>query len=201
VPGRAISLAQVARHSLVFLGQHPIGNGTFSVTGALLDKNGQGKPLSAYLFATTVAEVEVDTDTGHVEVLKVCSAHACGRAINPMYVEGQIEGAVVNGVGYALLEDMVVKDGRPQARSLADYKIPTSMDVPEIKPVIVEDHEPSGPFGAKGVGEPGMVAVAPAIANAIFDAVGIRMKELPMTPEKVLQALREKEQCEKSRNQ
>jgi CO/xanthine dehydrogenase Mo-binding subunit len=201
VPERFISIADVARHSLVMRGQHPIGDGTFGITGALLDQNGQGKPLSAYLFATTVAYVEVDTTTGQVDVLNVCSAHAVGRAINPMYVEGQIEGAVVNGVGYALLEDVVLKDGRPQARNLADYKIPTSRDLPEVKPVIVEDHEPTGPFGAKGVGEPGMVAVAPAIANAIFDAVGIRMKELPITPDKILQALREKELCEKSRNQ
>lgn len=193
VPNKSMPLGDVVRTSLIILGQHPIESGTFNVRGALLDKNGQGKPLSAYLFATTVAEVEVDTNTGHVEVQKVYSAHAVGKAINPMYVEGQIEGAVVNGQGYALMEDMMVREGRPQAHNLADYKIPTAMDMPDIEPLIVEDHEPSGPFGAKGVGEPGMVAVAPAIANAIYDAVGIRLKELPMTPEKILQALREKE--------
>jgi CO/xanthine dehydrogenase Mo-binding subunit len=192
VPGRSIPIADVARYSLIFLGQHPIGNGTFKVTGALLDKNGQGNPVSAYLFATTVAEVEVDTNTGHVEVLKVHSAHAVGKAINPMYVEGQIEGAVLNGLGYALLEDMVVEGGRPQAKNLADYKIPTSMDLPSITPIIVEDYEPSGPFGGKGVGEPGMVAVAPAIANAIYDAIGVRMKELPITPENILKAIEKK---------
>ena len=106
--------------------------------------------------------------------------------------EGQIEGAVVQGIGYALMEGLTLQNGRVVNDGFLDYKIPTIGDIPEIKTILVETGDPHGPFGAKGIGEPGLVPTAPAIANAIYNAIGIRIKELPITPEKILKALKEK---------
>jgi CO/xanthine dehydrogenase Mo-binding subunit len=110
-----------------------------------------------------------------------------------MLVEGQVQGGVAMGIGMALSEDLIFENGRQVNPSLANYMVPTAVDVPPIEVIIVKNYDPSGPFGAKGVGEPTLVATAPAILNAIYDAVGIRLYSLPATPEKVLQALREKE--------
>ena len=126
-------------------------------------------------------------------MLRVVAAHDCGTPINPMLVEGQVQGGVAMGIGMALSEDLIFENGRQVNPSLANYMVPTSVDVPPIEVIIVKSYDPSGPFGAKGVGEPTLVATAPAILNAIYDAVGIRLYSLPATPEKVLQALREKE--------
>jgi xanthine dehydrogenase molybdenum-binding subunit len=153
-------------------------------------------PQSLPIFAAHFAEVEVDIETGQVKILQMVAAHDCGRAINPMAVEGQIEGAIHHGVGYALSEVLVLDQfGVPQNPSFMDYKILKATEMPRITPIIVEAPDPGGPFGAKGVGEPGMVASAPAITNAIYNAIGIRFKELPITPEKILKALREKGQA------
>jgi len=141
-------------------------------------------------FIAQFAEVEVDTRTGRVEVVRFVSAADCGRPINPVLAEGQIEGAVVNGISYALWEDYRYdSNGRMTNPRFWDYKILTARDVPEIQTILVDGSEPSGPFGAKSIGEVAINGPAPAIANAVFDAVGVRIRSLPITPEKVWRAL------------
>jgi carbon-monoxide dehydrogenase large subunit len=124
-----------------------------------------------------------------VQVIKIAAAHDVGRAVNPIGCEQQIQGAVVMGLSNALFEEFTSEKGRILNDTLADYKLATMMDIPEIVPLLVESTHEEGPFGAKGVGEPAVAPTAPAIANAIFDAVGIRIKDLPITPEKILAAL------------
>jgi CO/xanthine dehydrogenase Mo-binding subunit len=149
----------------------------------------QGDAYSTYIYATQVADVEVDTETGEVKVLQVVAAHDCGRAINPQLVEGQIEGAVAQGLGYAIMEEVILNSGKTMTPTFAEYLIPTSLDMPKVIPIIVEDLEPQGPFGAKGVGEGAIIPTAVAIINAIYDAVGVRITSLPVTPEKILAEL------------
>ena len=158
----------------------------------LLKEDGNFSP--AYSFMTQAAEVEVDTQTGKVKVLNVVAAHDCGRAINPMLVEGQLEGSVVGGMGQALYEDVITEKGQVVNPSFLDYGIPTAMEIPTIRSVEVETHDPEGPFGAKESGEGTQLAPAPAIINAIYDAIGVRFKSLPVTPERVLEALQKKKQ-------
>jgi CO/xanthine dehydrogenase Mo-binding subunit len=149
----------------------------------------------AYSFTAHVAEVAVDVDTGVVEVLKIWVAHDCGRAINPILVEGQMEGSAYMGYAEALMEEHVFKDaehgraGLHNAPSLLDYRIPTSLDTPELESLIVESIDPEGPYGAKEAGEGPLHPSIPAIANAIYDAVGIRMDRLPFTPPRVWSAI------------
>jgi CO/xanthine dehydrogenase Mo-binding subunit len=172
-----------------------VEDGYFSPENSLLLEALPGlKGMSSifWMFATHAAEVEVDTETGVVKVLKIAAAHDLGKAINPIGCEQQIEGAVVMGLSNTLLEEFKMENGRVLNDSLADYKLATMLDVPEIVPIIVESHHEEGPFGAKGVGEPAAAPTAPAIASAIFDAVGIRFKALPITPEKLLAAIKEK---------
>ena len=148
-------------------------------------------PQEARDFGAHFAEVEVDTETGEVKVLKYIAAHDVGRAINPLVVEGQIEGGVVMGVGWALSEQLRFDEsGRPLNPNLTDYKILTAADIPEIVPIIVESNDPLGPFGAKGFGEAPYVPVHACIANAIYNAIGIRFKELPIIPDKVIKAIK-----------
>jgi xanthine dehydrogenase molybdenum-binding subunit len=158
----------------------------------MLDKNLRGNWSAAYGFCTHAVELEVDRDTGKVQILRIVCAHDVGRAINPMLVEGQMEGAISWGIGYALMEELKTEEGIILNKDMHDYKIPTVKDIPEIETIIVETIDPQGPFGAKGMGDFGLSSVAPAIANAIYDAVGVRIKELPMTPEKILAAIRSK---------
>jgi len=150
-------------------------------------------------FFVDFAEVEVDTETGQVKVLKIVAAHDSGRAINPMFFEGQVQGGIQQGVGYALTERLIVDEvtGMPLNPTFLDYNVLRAVDMPETEVIIVETEEPTGPLGAKGLGEPCSVSVAPAVVNAVCDAIGVRIKELPITPEKVLQALTEKEQQER----
>jgi CO/xanthine dehydrogenase Mo-binding subunit len=123
----------------------------------------------------------------------VWSAHDIGKAINPGAVAGQIEGGVVQGIGYALFEEMVWDDDRLANPSLMDYKIPGTLDAAcEIHTILIEEPDETGPFGAKGIGEPPIVGIAPAIANAVAEATGVRLRRLPMTPERVLRALRDR---------
>jgi carbon-monoxide dehydrogenase large subunit len=171
-----------------------LGEGHFTPAGSsVLDASPGPREMSSifWMFATHAAEVEVDTETGVVKVIKIAAAHDVGRAVNPIGCEQQIQGAVVMGVSNALFEEFKSENGRVLNDTLADYKLATMMDFPEIVPIIVESTQQEGPFGAKGVGEPAVAPTAPAIANAIFDAVGIRIKELPITPEKILAALGE----------
>ena len=172
----------------------PVGgeNYTSHHTG-LHPEDGSGKPWQAYVFGGQVAEVEVDTATGEVQLLGIWACHDVGRAINPKGVEGQVEGGVVQAVGQALMENFELDNGKTSSGNLAKYILPTSLDVPKVKTKIVEDPDPLSPLGAKGIGEPAMVPTAPAILNAIYDAVGVRIKSLPATPEKILSALREKQ--------
>jgi len=149
-------------------------------------------PSNAPIFGAMCVEVEVDPETGGIRVLNVAYAADVGRAINPVIVEGQIEGGAVMGLGFTLTEDLVL-DGRGRVvnRNFTDYKLLHASEVPRIEPIIVECLEPTGPFAAKGVGEPALVPVAPAVANAIYQAVGVRIRDLPITHDKVLRALQE----------
>jgi xanthine dehydrogenase molybdenum-binding subunit len=170
-------------------GQMVIGRAFYDPPNAMVDERKMGNISAAYVFGAHGVEVEVDTETGRVEVLRVVAAHDVGRAINPMLLEGQIEGGVLQGIGYALLEEVILRDGRMANANFLDYRMPGPRDAPPIETVLVETNDPSGPFGAKGIGEPPIIPVAPAIANAIFDAVGVRLRQLPMTPERVWRAL------------
>ncbi len=146
-----------------------------------------------WMLCTQAAEIEVDTETGVIRVLKVAAAADVGKAINPMTVEQQIEGGVVMGLSNGILEGFSYRDGRIENGNLADYKVATIMDMPEITPIIVESVHDEAPYGAKGVGEPAAAATPPAIANALYDAIGVRIRDLPITPEKVLKAMGELE--------
>ena len=156
-------------------------------------------PAMPGYYGATFVEVEVDTETGEVRVVKLVGAFDVGKAINPANIEGQIAGGAVMGIGWTLTEELLLKEGRILNDSFRDYRILRACDVGELIPIIVESHEPTGPFGAKGVGEGTMVGVAPAIANAIYDAIGVRMKELCITPEKILDALDRAEGAKNSR--
>ncbi len=186
-------------------GQVVTGEGWYDPPTKLVDKDTYKGNISAtYGFGSQMAEVEVDIETGEVRVLRLACANDVGRAINPMAVEGQIEGGAQMGLGYALTEEVIVKDGKVLNPDFLDYRLFTSADMPQIESIIIETDDPGGPFGAKGVGEMGGTPTAAAIANAIYDAVGIRMTQLPMTPERVLAALdekRKKEQNERTSNQ
>ena len=161
------------------------GDGHYDPPTTPLDADGQGSPYASYAFAAQVALVEVDTRLGTVRVLRIVAAHDVGRAVNPQGVEGQIHGGVAQGLGLALMEEYV--PGRTD--NLHDYLIPTIGDVPPIEVLLIEDPDPLGPYGAKGVGEPALVATAPAILNAIADATGARLLRVPATPDRVLAAL------------
>ena len=152
-------------------------------------ETGAGDAYWPYAFAVHIADVEVDTRTGQVRVTDLVAAHDVGKAINPRMVEGQITGGAAQGLGFALLEEHRWDHGVPITRNMDTYRVPGPCDMPRTVPIIVEDPEPSGPFGAKGVGEPVLVAVAPAVANAVADAIGRRIYDLPLRPERVLAAI------------
>jgi 4-hydroxybenzoyl-CoA reductase subunit alpha len=155
-------------------------------------KGGGVGPSPAYSYSAQVAEVSVDEETGEVTVHKVWAAHDCGRALNPVAVEGQIIGSVWMGMGQALTEEMIWKDGMLMNAGMLEYRSPSSVESPEVEPIIVESIDPEGPFGAKECSEGSLAATIPAISNAIYDAVGVRLHESPFTPERVLAALRAK---------
>ena len=151
--------------------------------------NLQGDVFPDFTFGAQAVEVAVDTETGEITVLKSVACHDVGRAINPTAVVGQIQGGSAQGLGYALMEEVIVKDGVIQTPSFSEYLIPTSRDIPTTKAIILESGTGVGPFGAKGIGEPALTPAAPAVANAVANAIGARIHELPLTPEKVLAAL------------
>jgi CO/xanthine dehydrogenase Mo-binding subunit len=178
------------------------GRGAFSVHGKYIspklggDFKGAGAGLSpSYSFGACVAEVSVDAETGFVKVLNVWGAHDCGRAINPLAVEGQLEGSWHMGLGQALSEEMKYYNGLIVNNNFLDYKIPTTLDTPEFHTNIIESADPEGPFGAKECGEGALHPVIPAVANAIYDAVGVRVKKLPITSQQVLSLLKEKDKA------
>jgi CO/xanthine dehydrogenase Mo-binding subunit len=154
-------------------------------------EKGQGAAYANYSFASHVVEVEVDTETGEVKVLRVTPAYDVGFAINPLLIESQIHGGIAQGLGLALMEQVIVENGVVRNPNLMDYLIPTSMDMPEVeKASLIEKAYKLGPFGAKGVGEPPLIPMPSGIANAIYDAVGVRIRDLPITPERVLMGIK-----------
>ncbi|MGO8915690.1 MAG: molybdopterin-dependent oxidoreductase [Stellaceae bacterium] len=161
------------------------GSGSFDPPTTPLDEDGQGVPYASYAFAAQLAEVAVDLGLGTVKVTRITAAHDVGRAINPTQVEGQIQGGVAQGLGLALMEEYI--PGRTE--NLHDYLIPTIGDVPEIECLLIEAADPLGPYGAKGIGEPALVPTAPAILNAIHHATGVRLRQVPATPDRVRAAL------------
>ena len=168
-----------------------IAKGSYSSPKLGGDFKGAAAGLSpTYSFSAFIAEVKVDPETGFVRVLKVWAAHDCGFALNPLAVEGQIEGSCHMGLGQALMEEMRYrKDNLLMNANFLDYKIPTSVDTPHIEAIIIESHDPEGPYGAKECGEGALAPVIPAVGNAIHDAVGVRLYKLPFTPERVLDAI------------
>ena len=158
-----------------------------------LDENGQGVPYATYGFAAQMAEVEVDTVLGTTKVLEIVAAHDVGRAVNPTLVEGQIHGGIAQGLGMALMEEFI--PGRTE--NLHDYLIPTAGDMPPVRTYLIEDAEPTGPFGAKGVGEPALIATAPAILSAIRHATGARLTRLPVLPHRLWEALQQRKETER----
>jgi CO/xanthine dehydrogenase Mo-binding subunit len=194
-PERRLSFPVAAEIASDALGGKPvIGVGEYRTEGVVLPdpQTKYGNIAIAYSFGTQVAEVLVDTETGRVRVLRFVAAHDVGRAINPLGVEGQIEGGIAQGIGYALLEEIKMDRGRVLNPDFLDYRIPTSVDIPPIESILVEPDDPNGPFGAKSVGETAVVPTVAAVANAIYDAIGVRLTDLPMTPDRILAALREK---------
>jgi len=158
---------------------------TFDPPTSPLDDNGQGRPYAVYGFGAHVAEIEVDVELGTVRVLKVTAAHDVGRAINPTLIEGQIEGGVAQGLGMALMEEFFPGKGE----NLHDYLIPSAGDVPPVESILIEDPASVGPFGAKGIGEQAVIPTAPAILNAIHDAIGVRIRKIPATPDRMRAAI------------
>ena len=191
MPARALTLTDLVRHSMRLRGEQPIGSGVHHGHGVALDERGRGE-VQSFEYSTQIAEVEVDLDTGAVRVLRLVNAQEVGRAINPLIVEGQIEGGMVMGLGFALFEEVVCSDGQVLNPFAFDYRVPRAEDTPEITTVLLEHRDPIGPYGAKGCGEICMDPTAAAIANAVADAIGARVTSLPITPEKVLRALRGK---------
>ncbi len=157
-----------------------------------LGKDFKGNMSMTYTFGVHGVRVKVDEETGKVQVLEYVAAHDVGQAINPLLLEGQVYGGVVMGLGYALSEEVVHQNGKNMNANFRDYKLFTAKDAVKITAYVFETPDEEGPFGAKGIGEPGCVPTAPAIANAIYDAVGVRITNLPITPEKVLAAIKEK---------
>jgi len=172
-------------------GQQIIGRGSYNPSTSPIDfRSGEGNVSSSYGFEAQIAEVEVNTDTGEIKILKIWDAHDIGKAINPQSVEGQIEGSLAMGIGYTFLENLRFdKKGRVVNPNFANYRLPRSIGTPPMESIFVETNDPQGPFGAKGMGEAALLPTSAAIANAIYDAVGIRLKELPFTPEKIIAAL------------
>jgi len=153
-------------------------------------KKGQGQVFPDFTFGTHAVEVAVDAETGKVQLLRLIACLDVGKAINPLSVEGQLEGGAIQGMGYALMEDVILKNGVTLTPSFSEYLIPTSLDVVDVECIMLESRDGVGPYGAKGVGEPSMVSIAPAIVNAVCDALGVRIFELPVTPEKIVKALK-----------
>ena len=183
-PEKSISISKVARDAM-----YGLNGPCMNISGKCSwEPKANPSPTAAYF-----AEVEVNTETGEVKVLKFITAIDSGRAINPMTVEGQSEGGIAQGIGFALTEDYVINQGTGmvETNNFDTYKIPSIVDMPETEIVMIEEPEVTGPFGAKGTGEISSVGVAPAIANAIYDAVGVRIKEMPITKERILKALEE----------
>jgi CO/xanthine dehydrogenase Mo-binding subunit len=189
-PDEGVSFAERAEE-IYIRGISPAAYGFYAPPKRYFDpETGLGVNYSVYTFAASVAEVEVDLETGYVDVVKVWPAMDVGKAIDPLMIEGQIEGAVSQGMGFALMERLVLQDGVVLNPNFKDYIIPSALDTPEIeKAIIVEEPYKHSAFGAKGVGEPAIISVVPAITNAVFHATGVRFNTVPITAERLYAAL------------
>jgi len=167
-------------HPMLGIGWHKAPKTTWD------EERGEGNAYFTFVYGANIAEVDVDTETGKAGVVSFVAAHDVGKAISRGGAEGQIYGGVAMGLGYGLLEEFVLEDGVPKQLNFDEYLIPTSMDVPSIEAIIVENPDPAGPYGAKSLGEPANEIAAPAIINAIFNATGKRITEIPATLERVL---------------
>ena len=199
-PDKAMTMAQALKtYQYADLPMPIVGRGSWmaptSEPTTLFKEHGNFAPN--YSFMTQAADVEVDLNTGKVKLLRMVTAHDCGRPINPMLVEGQLEGSVVGGMGQALYENVIVEKGQVMNASFLDYGFPTFLEMPEIEAIEVQTVDPIGPFGAKEAGEGTQLSPAPAIVNAVYDAIGVDFLELPITPEKILNALEAKKGREK----
>ena len=191
--GKSLTVSDVARARLFRHNGAPIvGSGSFDADSVLPDSTRFGNESGAYNYGVQAAEVRVDPETGQVKVLQMVVASDCGTVIYPIGAEGQVEGGLAQGLGYALTEGLQIDEGRPVNPNFSDYRIPSMRDMPPLQHAFADSYEPTGPFGAKGLGELNMDPTAAVINNAIFDAVGVRVKTLPITPEKILHALKEK---------
>jgi len=191
-PDQAMTHAQLMFNRFNARAGTVVGRGTFETHHAATDhETGQSDNVTAHwMCGATAVEVEVDTETGKVRVIDLAAAVDAGKAINPASAATQITGASLQGMGPALMEQMILSDGQVANPSFVDYKIPAFADLPErTLPLIVECPHPDGPFGAKGIGESAIFSIAPAIANAVANAVGSRVAHLPITPEKVLEGM------------
>jgi CO/xanthine dehydrogenase Mo-binding subunit len=194
-PGTGVSFAEAVQLA-------EAKEGTIGTVGSYTPPRSPGRyrgagvgPSPAYSYSAAVAEVVVDPDTGIVTVPKIWVAHDVGRSINPVTVIGQVEGSVYMGLGEALMEEMVYRESRRlvhKVPSLLEYKSPTTLEMCDVDTFLVEDPDPNGPYGAKEVGQGPLLPVPPAVANGVYDAVGVRVDEVPITPEKVLKALKDK---------
>ncbi len=191
-PGKVVTFPEIGMFSYAQKQETLTGSGYYDgpeISPDFNPKSYYAYPGPAMSFATHLAEVEVDPSSGRVELINFYAAHDSGRVINPLLAEGQIEGGAVMGFGWALTEGFKFENGRILNPNFHDYKVFSIKDIPEITPILVETEDPNGPFGAKGLGECAMVCTAPAILNAIYDAVGIRIVDLPATPENVFKSL------------
>ncbi len=195
-PWLKLELGRVLRalHFRGVAGQMVVEEAFYEPPSELPDwSKGVGNMSASYAYGVQGFEVEVDEDTGDVRILHAVAAHDVGRVLNQQTLRGQVQGGLAQGIGYALYEEVKTKDGRVLNPTFTDYKIPTVHEMAfPVDMCFVETNDPAGPFGAKGVGEPGLVPTAPALASAIWDAVGVRINDLPITPEKIVRALREK---------
>jgi CO/xanthine dehydrogenase Mo-binding subunit len=200
-PAEAISFLRAVRNAYYGVGKSLYGSGSWSFPGAEIADFSQGyceKFTPSFSFVAQAVEVEVDPETGKVTLLSSVAADDCGRPINPLLVEGQMDGGSAHMIGQALYEiSLYNKKGVPLTGSMRTYKIPTALDVPKLTNHHVLVHDPLGPFGAKGAGETCTTAIMAAIRNAIEDAVGVRLVEPPFTPEKVFEALKAKKEGKK----
>ena len=173
-------------------GKQIIGRGSYNPKTTPIDfRTGEGNVSGSYGFEAQIAEVEVDTDTGEVKLLELWDAHDIGKAINPQSVEAQIEGSLAMGIGYTFYEDLRFKNGRVLNANFAGYRVPRSIGIPKMNTIMIETDELEGPYGAKGMGEASLLPTSAAIANAVYDAVGVRIMDLPITPDKIIKALKE----------
>jgi CO/xanthine dehydrogenase Mo-binding subunit len=197
VPGKSLSFEEISKRAHYHTGGPMIARGSFVFEAGEIDpKQAVTRGfmsldhIGTYVFGAQVVETEIDLVTGKVDAVEVWSAHDVGRAVNRAAVEGQIHGGVAQGLGFALMEELVWDGGRLANPSFMDYKIPGTLDLPDaIHPIVIENPEPSHPFGVKGIGEPPAIGIAAAVAGAVDHATGVRIRQLPITGERMLRGL------------